>query len=59
MWNDGLYFNLSKIGLSTFHLKFLALLNTMKQTQRDNVWYQECKKSMHNFLEDLLGVDTC
>jgi len=35
--SDGLNFKLSEIGLGTFHLKVLAIVNTMKETKRDSV----------------------
>jgi hypothetical protein len=35
--NNRLNFKLSEIGLGTFHLKFLAIVNTKKQTKRDSV----------------------
>jgi hypothetical protein len=31
--NDGLKFKLSEIGLFLFHLKFLSIVNRMKQTK--------------------------
>jgi len=37
IWNNGLNFKLTEIGLGKFHLKFLAILNTMKQNKRDSV----------------------
>jgi len=57
--NVGLKFKLSEIGLGIFHMKFLSIVNAMKQTKRHSVWHQECKNRMEYFLEDLLCVDTC
>ena len=37
LWNDGLNFKLREISLGTFHLKFLAILDTMGQNKRDDV----------------------
>jgi hypothetical protein len=34
---DALKFKLNELGLDTFHLKILAIVNTMKQTKRDSV----------------------
>jgi hypothetical protein len=35
--NDGLNFKVSEMGVYTFHLKALAIVNTMKQTKEDSV----------------------
>jgi hypothetical protein len=35
--NDGLKFKLNEICLGTFHVKFLAILNTKVQNKRDRV----------------------
>jgi hypothetical protein len=35
--NDGLNFKLSEIGFYSFHLKFLSIVNIVKQTKRYSV----------------------
>jgi len=51
LWNVGLKCKLSEIGLGTFHVKFMAIVYTMKQIKRHIVWHQECKDRMEYFLE--------